>query len=214
MPGGGRPFLLKAAIIGTLQMLAGAPETIIFTWIIIGGSWLVDGTTRAQSGGAGRNFELTCSGRRLVLLVIVVALLSAVQLLPFLDLAIHSQRETGYATGRWSMPGWGTINFLVPMIFGFRESGEVFFPYFQNWTSSYYLGALLPPLFFWAILSLRTAREQLLMLVAALGLLLAFGENTPMQPFLKKLLPLLTLTTYRSKMCAWRFSRHRCLPPW
>ena len=50
----------------------------------------------------------------------LVALICAAQLLPFLELLAHSQRDTGLQrSSDWSMPVWGWANFLVPL---FRTS--------------------------------------------------------------------------------------------
>ena len=106
--GGKRIFL--AAIVGALQMLAGGPETIFLTWLIVAALWLQqffkNKTPRAQ---------LFLRFQSVLLLVFA---LSAAQLLPFLDLVAHAQRAIGYTDLRWSMPGFGLANFLVPMAFG------------------------------------------------------------------------------------------------
>ena len=108
--------------------------------------------------------------------------LTVVQLLPFLDLAAHSQRETGFADTRWSMPAWGWVNFLVPMAFGNTCDMGVFFQYGQNWTSSYYLGIGTLWLALLAVWTLRERRVWLLGACAAVALIFAFGDNTPSIP--------------------------------
>ena len=45
---GGRAVLL-AAVVGAVQMLAGAPEVILFTWLVVGAVWLAG--LRAGAGG-------------------------------------------------------------------------------------------------------------------------------------------------------------------
>src|SRR5208282_361292 len=122
-----------------------------------------------------------------------------VQLLPFLDLVAHSQRDTGYADMHWSMPGWGWVNFLVPMSFGSTITEGVFFQHGQYWTSSYYLGMGTLWLALLALLGAGERRVRLLGTAAALALLFAFGENTPVYPELRKLFPELSLVTYPIK---------------
>ena len=85
---GGRRVIL-AALAGAMQMLAGAPEIIILTWLVTGVLWLGELT----KAGVPR-FQL-CA--RFFLAVLFVAALAAVQLLPFLDLLAHSQRDTGFS---------------------------------------------------------------------------------------------------------------------
>ena len=94
---------------------------------------------------------------RFPLVVLLVMALAAAQLLPFLDLSAHSQRSVGYADTRWSMPGWGWVNFLVPMAFGSTRTEGVFFQYGQSWTSSYYLGI---GALWLALLALWTVRDR------------------------------------------------------
>jgi hypothetical protein len=180
---GGRKLAL-AAIIGALQMLAGGPETILLTWLLLAALWLT---------------QLRVASWRFPAVVLLVAGLAAMQLLPFLDLTAHSQRDTGYADTRWSMPGWGWANFLVPRVFGHVWSMGVFFQYDQSWTSSYYLGigALLLALL--ALLSLRQTRVLLLGLAAGLAFLLALGDHSTLYRGLRHLLPQLSLITYPVK---------------
>ena len=214
---GGRKILL-AAFAGALQMLAGGPETIVLTWLLVSALWL-------------RQFLQAETPRtrllwRCPLVVLLVFALSAVQLLPFLDLVAHAQRETGYTDLRWSMPGSGLANFLVPMAFGSTKLEGIFFQHGQYWTSSYYLGLGTLWLAILAVLGLQDWRQKimgqqpirvwsgrtfalcrrlcgdpvwLLTMVSLLALLCALGENTPFYPLLRKLIPQLSFITYPVK---------------
>jgi hypothetical protein len=187
---GGRNFFL-AGITGALQMLAGGPETILLTWLIVFALWL-------------QQFIRNESPRVLMLwrLPLVIALfvsLSAAQLLPFLDLVAHAQRASGFADLRWSMPGRGWVNFLVPMAFGSTHTEGIFFQHGQYWTSSYYPGL---GVFWLALLALTSVRERHVWLlggIAVTGLIFAFGENTPVLPALGKIIPQLSFITYPIK---------------
>ena len=106
---GGRKIFL-AAFVGALQMLAGGPETILLTWLIAAALWLQQ-FIGAETSRAKMFW-------RFPLVVALVFALGAAQLLPFLNLVAHAQRESGYTDLRWSMPGSGLANFLVPMAFG------------------------------------------------------------------------------------------------
>jgi hypothetical protein len=214
---GGRR-LVVAALVGALQMLAGGPETILLTWLLLLGLWTLEwvrglaaggqATARAQSYleiPAGRAREDAHPPGQLQLVVrfasvvLLVAGLAAVQLLPFLDLVAHSQREQGYADTRWSMPSWGWANFLVPMLFGSRWEKGVFFQYDQGWTSSYYLGmgALLLALL--ALWIARGRRVWLLSLAAILGLFLAMGDRSFVYRWARHWVPQLGMITYPVK---------------
>jgi hypothetical protein len=209
---GGQKIIL-AAFAGALQMLAGGPEIIFLTWILLLALWIQQFVKRAagvspaelaniEDGSGGKmppaRYNVAASWRFPLVVALVISL-AAVQLLPFLDLAAHSQRSAGYADTRWSMPGWGWANFLVPMAFGRTWTEGVFFQYEQSWTSSYYpgIGAL------WlALLAVWTARERrvrLLGAVAVVALIFALGENTFVYPALRKIIPQLSLMTYPIK---------------
>ncbi len=187
---GGRKIIL-AAFAGALQMLAGGPEIIFLTWILLLALWI----QQFVKGEASRVSMFW----RFPLAVALVIALAAVQLLPFLDLAAHSQRSAGYADTRWSMPGWGWANFLVPMAFGMTHTEGIFFQHGQYWTSSYYLGIATLWLALLAVWTIRERRVWLLGAVAMVALIFALGENTFAYPVLRKIIPQLSLMTYPIK---------------
>jgi hypothetical protein len=192
---GGRR-IITAAIVGGLQMLAGGPETIFFTWLICLALW----TLHLAGLCAARNFRgllkplLIFPGT-----VLLVSGLCAAQLLPFLDLAGHSQREAGFADARWSMPSWGWANFLAPMVFGTVTKQGLFFQHGQYWTSSYYLGIGALLLAGVGLRSTRDRRLALLGAIGAVGLILATGDQTALSRWARALLPQLSLMTYPVK---------------
>ena len=187
---GGRKIIL-AAFAGALQMLAGGPEIIFLTWILLLALWV----QQFVKGESPRVSMLW----RFPLVVALVMALAAAQLLPFLDLAVHSQRNAGYADTRWSMPGWGWANFLVPMAFGRTWTEGVFFQNGQYWTSSYYLGIGALWLALLAVWTIRERRVWLLGAAAMVALIFALGENTFVYPALRKIIPQLSLMTYPVK---------------
>ncbi len=192
---GGRMIIL-AAFAGALQMLAGGPEIIFLTWTLLFALW-VQQFVKKESPRSALLW-------RFPFIVALVIALSAAQLLPFLDLVAHSQRDSGYADLRWSMPGWGWANFLVPQLFGGTGNTGVFFQYGQSWTSSYYLGI---GTLWLALLALWTGRGsvetktkvRLLGAAALVALIFALGENTPVLPAVRKLIPQLSFITYPVK---------------
>ncbi|HEY4952577.1 MAG TPA: hypothetical protein VII71_04225, partial [Verrucomicrobiae bacterium] len=187
---GGRKIFL-AALAGAMQMLAGGPEIIFLTWILLSALWV----QQLVKGGSPRAAML----RRFPGVVALVILLAAAQLLPFLDLVAHSQRDSSYADLRWSLPGWGWINFFVPMAFGGTWNAGVFFQYGQSWTSSYYLGIGTLWLALLAIWQVRDRRVRLLGAAAIVALIFALGENTPVLPLIRKIIPQLSFITYPIK---------------
>jgi len=177
---GGRAILL-AAFVGSMQMLSGAPEIILFTWVIVGGLWL-----STLLGGTVSKASLF---GRLVLMVVLIGAISAVQLLPFLDLLAHSERDNEFGRGTWAMPKWGWLNLVVPL-FKCRQSGTG--PCFQPnqfWTSSYYPGISVLIL---ALFSGRFVPQRKVTLfwgVTLLALLLSLGDDCFFYAALHKLIP-------------------------
>ena len=188
--------LWLAALAGAMQMLAGGPETIFLTWLIVGVFWLQE---FCQAGTS----RLTLLWRFPVVVALVIAA-SAAQLLPFLDLVHHAQRTSGFADLRWSLPGSGWANFFVPMAFGTTVTEGIFFQHDQYWTSSYYLGLAtlwLAGLFFLAAKDSAGGKTKAWVLpgIVMAGFILALGENTPVLPLLRRLIPQLSLITYPIK---------------
>ncbi|HNQ87122.1 MAG TPA: YfhO family protein [Verrucomicrobiota bacterium] len=93
-----------ASLVGALQLLSGAPEIVLLTWVMVG----VVGLSEGSASGLR-------SGGRVLLAGSVAAGLVAAQLLPFLALAIHSHRGPGYSSADWGLPPWGTVNLVLPL---------------------------------------------------------------------------------------------------
>ena len=192
----GMEKIILAAFAGAMQMLAGGPETIFLTWLFVAALWLQQFFMAGRDASSPPRWAMLW---RLPLVVALVISLTLVQLLPFLDLVAHAQRATGYTDLRWSLPGWGWVNLLVPMAFGSTVTEGIFFQHGQYWTSSYYLG--LGTLWL-AVLAAPCVRDRRVWLLAGAGivaLLCAFGENTPLYPLLRKLVPQLSFITYPVK---------------
>jgi hypothetical protein len=202
---GGRRIPL-ASLVAALQMLAGGPETIFLTWVLLLALWLQQLTEvtsdKRQVTGSGIMSRVTCHVShlwRFPIIVLLVIALCAIQLLPFLDLVAHSGRHGDYADFRWSMPAWGLANYLVPMAFGDTVNNGVFFQHDQFWTSSYYLGLGALWLALPAAWLVKSRRVRLLAALAVVALIFALGDHTPVYPALHRLVPLLSLITYPVK---------------
>ena len=219
---GGR-VLVWAVLAGSMQMLAGGPEPVLFTWFILlalaVGDWLswkynhrwtrINTDQKAEEGqvsedkaaaGPSSRLQDLCPSvsicgcslfLRLCLVGVLVALVCAVQLLPFLQLLLHSQRDSGFTTAShdWSMPFWGWANFLVPLFRTSPTAHGVFYQNGQYWTSSYYTGIGTVLLAAVALRRLRDWRVRLLAGLAFLGAVLALGEGTLLYTALRACLP-------------------------
>ena len=177
---GGRTLVL-AALVATMQMLTGAPEIILFTWLLAGVIWAGQWLQGTQHRG-----EL--SGRFCGLAVLVFAL-SAAQLLPFLDLLRHSHRDAQFATGAWAMPSWGWANLLVPQFHMNRSGAGLLYQPGQYWTSSYYVGGVILALALWAAVRWRQPRAFLLTTLLLVSLVLALGDAGGLYHWIRQAVP-------------------------
>jgi len=171
-------------------MLTGAPELILFTWLLVGGLWLCDFTKEAL------RFRMV---GRLGLILILVAGLAAAQLLPFLDLLSHSQRGSDFADGKWFMPLWGWANLMVPLFRTFKAPCGVFFQESQYITSSYYMGIGVLALALAAVWKVRERRIWVMTALGALGMVLALGNEGYLYDWLRQAVPPLGFMRYPIK---------------
>lgn len=128
----------KLALAGAAQLMTGVPELTVFTWLA--GGVLAMGTTTGDPGAWAK------AGLKLATGFVLVLLLGAVQLLPFLELLENSQRAGGaFADARWPMPLTGWANLFVPLFRSFATPDGQFYQFGQEFLSSYYfpLGAWL-----------------------------------------------------------------------
>jgi hypothetical protein len=172
-------------------MLAGGPETILLTWVVLTalavGDWLRMQQLRSR-------IVVRFGG-----MVALVALLCGVQLLPFLQLLSRSQRDSGFGSAMWSLPGSGWANLLVPLFRMTQRTWGVYLQYGQEWISSYYAG--IGTIFLSAV-ALRRAREWRVLLLAGLavaGFSLALGENGIVYRALRGLVPALGFARFPVK---------------
>src|SRR5438093_3215978 len=185
---GGR-WLIPAALVGALQMLTGAPEIIFLTWLFLA-------ALACQLWWREKSMRLIS---RVLIVPCVTAALSAVQLLPFLDLLTHSQRDEHFADSYGSMPAWGWANLLVPMFNCFTKFFGVYAQFGQYWTSSYYTGVGVLLLACVAALRVREERVRILALVTFLTLILALGDQGYLYAWLRKLVPQIGFMRYPIK---------------
>src|SRR5258706_16402383 len=86
---GGRKLIL-AAIVGSLQMLAGGPETILLTWMFLSALWLGQLVTNLGGNRTASRTVRWAMLLRFPLLVVLIAGVWAAPLLTFLYLTAHS----------------------------------------------------------------------------------------------------------------------------
>lgn len=191
---GGR-HISWAALAGACQMLSGGPEMILFTWIILGSFLLID----AIPDGIRAAVAWKSWAARFLGLVLLVTGLSGAQLLPFLELLGHSQRDAAFADASWSMPWWGLANFFVPLFGSFPSHQGVFAQHGQYWTSSYYVPAGTVALSALSLLLVRDRKVWGCAVIAAAGLWLALGEQTFLYRWARDLIPLIQVIRFPIK---------------
>jgi hypothetical protein len=177
---GGKTVAL-AALAGAMQILAGAPEITLLTWVFIGLLWLA----QFCRGEIPRRRMFA----RLLLVCALAGGLAAAQLIPFLQLLAHSQRSTGYGDSAWAMPAWGWANFFVPLFHCEPSILGVFFQNEQQWTSSYYMGIGTVALALLAVMRSRRPRVRWLAALAVLAVLLSMGSHAHLWDWLKRVCP-------------------------
>jgi hypothetical protein len=180
---GGRPLLLASGL-AALQLLTGAPEVILITWLFV---LLV---LAAERNVPGRPLGARIFAFRCVCIIGIAALLAAVQLIPFFDLLLHSERVRAGARVTSYLHWHGWANYLLPL-FGVhgREPGGVFMHHNQIWTHSYYLSYLPWLLLGPALAGNRAAFVRNLAAGSALALILAMGPDGRLYSWLAAVLP-------------------------
>ena len=177
---GGRSLLVATGA-AVLQMLSGAPEIILLTWMLLSALW-------AEELFRGRRPRWPAL-RRFFTVILLVAGLCSVQLLPFLDLLAHSQRDRHFADSAWAMPLWGWANFLVPLFRSFPSYHGVYAQYDQFWVSSYYVGIGVLGLALLANWRPAERRVWLLSAAGAMSLILALGDEGYVYRWLRESIP-------------------------
>jgi Bacterial membrane protein YfhO len=177
---GGRT-LAWGALAGAMQMLAGAPEVIALTWVMVGALWLA----QFVMGEVSRVKMVSRAG----VVVALVAGLAAAQLLPFFELLKHSHRDDSFGGSDWAMPATGLGNYLVPLFHCVAAHRGVYMQIGQYWTSSYYVGVGVVALGLMAAWRVREWRVWLLGGLVVLSLLLALGDHGGLYPLMKRMAP-------------------------
>ncbi len=167
-----------AALVGSVQMLAGAPEIIVLTWAFAAALWLI------SLRGEWRKPLL-----RFPLLVLLVAGISAAQLLPFLDLLQQSQRDGEFRGSQWPMPPWGWANFIVPLFYMFPSYHDVHSQPGQYWISTYYVSIAVVLLALIALIKVRNRRVWLLGGLLLFSMWMALGDRALLYKWLRGTVP-------------------------
>ena len=188
---GGRA-IIWASIVGALHMLGGVPEIILLTWAIVAALFAMD---FLKSKSKRRQLIL-----RFASVILIVTALTAVQVLPFLQLMANSSRDAGFSSGDWPMPIWGVANFLVPL---FRCTpgilGGVYSQYDQQVTSSYYFGIGIVALVLIAVFRSRNREIKWLGIATLVLIVMAMGDAAGLYLAARKMFPPIGIARYPVK---------------
>ena len=126
----------------------------------------------------------------LLISVIIFLFLSAVQLLPFLELSYYSVRASGLSyieATTWSMDLKDLIQFFIPDPYGYGTSEEKYWSN-QSWLKTIYIGTI--PFILSAFLFVEKGRKTLpFLLLLLFSFILAFGKNSAIYEYLYYYLP-------------------------
>lgn len=198
-------------LISGMQLLSGHAQ---ITWysLVFTGCWaLVAGFSR----GGWKNLLRTAGFSALGLVIGVC--IAAIQLIPTFELLQQSQRASAVSLEfamTYSFWPWRLLTFIAPSFFGNPAYGD-YWGYASYWEDAVYLG-LLPFLAALSTIGLLTARKAekdsgkllhgriiLLWLMSLIGVLLAFGKNTPVFPFFYQHIPTFNMFQAPARYMLW-----------
>ncbi len=195
----GAPLLTGVAL--TMMFLGGGIETIfatiglLFFLALVPGILLIDDNrtlprTINRIGRIGLFF----------ICLIVFALLSAAQLLPFLEFVFQSTRSQGltfFEASTWSFAFKDFIQLFIPDPFGYGVSDAKYWAN-QSWLKTVYTGSIP---FMFALFFVREYRSKAapFMITALFSVILAMGNNTPLYYYLYSYVPVFNKIRYPVK---------------
>lgn len=179
----GRRTVLRLAALLAMQWLAGHAQMAWYS-LLLAGAWLlfwIWRTARPQAATRWRAIAgIAAAG-------VLALALSAVQLLPTAEYLLQSPRAAQVDTVlamTYSFWPWRLLTLLAPGLFGSPAAGN-FAGYGNFWEDAIYIGVV--PLLLAVVAARKLQSRRLawwLLGVAAVSLLLALGDNTPVFPWL------------------------------
>jgi len=192
-----RPAIVLS-IFWALMFLGGEPTIIYMTTLLMIG-WAVFSSENIK--GSIKNIGW------LAISQLGFILLAAAQLMPFIELALHSHRvgKISYELITYeSLPIRETLNFILPYFFGNPLRAASYSALFlkelsQSWMLSPYVGVIPLVLCVLAFLSKNKRMVYFFSGVVVFSLILAFGKYTPVYYLLYKFLPGFSMIRYPVK---------------
>jgi uncharacterized membrane protein YfhO len=177
-------YALASGVALGMQILAGHPQYLFYSMIAV----VFYFALRLWVGSEPRNLSRCAVGFCLTLVSALA--LAAVQILPALELTVHSARQA--LSYQWvsifSLPPENLITLVLPDFFG--DMLKV--PYWGKnylWEMSLYIGIVPLIMAIVAVFFEKTGRILIFGLMAAVSLILALGKHTPLLAFLYAVVP-------------------------
>lgn len=186
-----------AGVFLTVSFLGGGVEVVLSICMV-----LAIMTLFPRWLGGGDVFQ---AGKALAVTGLVFLGLSAVQMLPFLELVSNSIRKNGMAYGEavvWSASPVDLLSFLIPDPYGSMPYGPMvdMKKYWerQSWLKTLYVGTL--PLILAVYYGIKGEKKKTFWLaLIAISVFLALGGNNPLYPYLYKYIPVVSKIRYPVK---------------
>lgn len=180
-----------------MMFLGGGIEILYGTLIIIAVLWVFPNPFGVKGE---EEVPLRKKILALGLVSVLLTLVVAVQLLPFLELASKSIRARGLPYKMaiiWSLDFKDFIQFFIPDPYGYRFSESAYWEN-QSWLKTIYLG-IIP--FVLSVFFVLEARRRVIsfLVVALVSLLLSLGGNTPVYRLLYDYFPVFDSIRYPVK---------------
>ncbi|MBI2560729.1 MAG: hypothetical protein HYW14_06320, partial [Planctomycetes bacterium] len=187
---GGLKYIIFSALAACAMFLGGGVEIVYVTLVMI---CLLTFFWNVGASASGGHMPLPWK-QRLCYLGVFIAIflgLSAVQLLPFIELSAHSIRAGGISykeATTWSMHPRDLLQFFMPDLYGYKLRPGKYWEE-ENWLKTIYLGTIpfLLSLFFFVKRDKRVLCAFLVIIAGSL--ILAFGGHTPIYFYLYKYVP-------------------------
>ncbi len=187
---------------GGIEVLLGTFGLLLITTLLPGLFDFSSGPEGGYSSGSGGTFRHNRSYYFMLFLstALLFVLLSAVQLLPFLELASQSTRSGGlsyFEATTWSFDLKDFLQFLIPDLYGYGATSEKYWAN-QSWLKTVYTGTLPLILALFFFLRFR-GRTLLFLFVAIIFFMLALGKNSLIYPYLYEYMPFFSKIRYPVK---------------
>jgi uncharacterized membrane protein YfhO len=177
-------YIVFTGIFLTMEFLAGAPEIVMLTFLVLCIISLSPGVFVTEK------VKLPFRFKAITLVIIIFLLLSAIQLLPFYELKSWSIRHSGLSYQEatlWSFAWKDFLQFFLPDVFGYFRTLEKYWTN-QSWLKTVYLGII--PFILSVFFFLSKDRKRWLFLVfIVLSFIFAMGKYTPFYSLLYHIPP-------------------------